>query len=94
MKTVIKIWNYIAEVKNCIIILKEKLNILKNYAAETQSTFVEMINILDFIIEYLRKNDRITDVKMIKMIKDEWIALNMKNERILVKCKNKNKEMK
>jgi len=58
-------------VKNCIIILKEKLNILKNYAAETQSTFVEMINILDFIIEYLRKNDRITDVKMIKMIKDE-----------------------
>jgi len=58
-------------VKNCIIILKEKLNILKNYAAETQSTFVEIINILDFIIEYLRKNDRITDVKMIKMIKDE-----------------------
>jgi len=58
-------------VKNCIIILKEKLSIIKNYAAETQSIFVKIINILSFIVEYLRKNDRTADVDVIKMIKDE-----------------------
>ncbi len=57
--------------KNCIIILKEKLSIIKNYAAETQSIFVKIINILSFIVEYLRKNDRTADVDVIKMIKDE-----------------------
>jgi len=58
-------------VKNHIIILKEKLNIVENYLVRTQSTFIEMINILDFIIKYLRKNDRMTDVEVIKMMKDE-----------------------
>jgi len=53
-----------------------------------------MIDILDFIVEYLRKNNRTIDAEMIKMTEDEWIVLNVKNERILVKCKNKNKEMK
>jgi len=58
-------------VKNYIIILKKKLNIIKNYAVKTQSTLMKMINILDFIVEYLRKNDRITDAEMIKMTKDK-----------------------
>ncbi len=71
MKTVIKIQNYIAEVKNCIVILKEKLSILKNYAVKTQSTFVKMIDISDFIVEYLRKNNRTIDAEMIKMTEDE-----------------------
>ncbi len=94
MKTVIKIWSYIAEVKNYIIILKEKLSTIKNYAAEIQSILIEMIDILDFIIEYLRENDRTIDAEMIKIIEDEWIMLNMKNERILMKCKNKNEQRK
>ena len=71
MKVMTEIWSYIAEVKNCIIILKKKLSIIKNYAARTQSTFAEMINILDFIIEYLRENDRTADAEMIKIIKDK-----------------------
>jgi len=58
-------------VKNYIIVLKEKLNIIKNYAVKTQSIFIKMINILSFIVEYLRKNDRMTDVNVVKMIKDE-----------------------
>ncbi len=70
MKTVIKIQNYIAEVKNYIIILKEKLSTVENYAMKTQSILAEMINILSFIVEYLRENDRMTDAEMIKMIKD------------------------
>jgi len=32
---------------------------------------MKIIDILDFIIEYLRKNDRTADAEMIKMIKDE-----------------------
>jgi len=67
---VIKIQNYIAEVKNCIIVLKEKLSNIKNYAVRIQNTFVEMINILNFIIEYLKENDRTADAEMIKIIKD------------------------
>jgi len=51
--------------------LKKKLNIIKNYAAEIQSILVEMINILNFIVEYLRENDRTVDAEMIKMMKDE-----------------------
>jgi len=94
MKTMTEIWSYIAEVKNCIIILKEKLSIIKNHIMKTQSILVKMINILNFIVEYLRKNDRMTDADMIKMMKDKWIMLNMKNKRILMKCKNKNKQMK
>ncbi len=94
MKTVIKIQNYIAEVKNHIIILKEKLSTVENYTIKTQSILAEMINILSFIVEYLRENDRMTDAEMIKMIKDRWIALNMKNERILMKCKSNNEQMK
>ncbi len=90
MKVMTEIWSYIAEVKNCIIILKKKLSIIKNYAARTQSTFAEMINILSFIIKYLRKNDRMADADVVEVIEDEWIMLNMKNERILMKCKNKN----
>jgi len=70
MKTVIKIQNYIAEVKNHIIILKEKLSTVENYTIKTQSILAEMINILSFIVEYLRENDRMTDAEMIKMIKD------------------------
>jgi len=58
-------------VKNCIIILKEKLSTIKNYVMRIQSTFAEMINILDFIIEYLRENDRTADAEMIKIIKDK-----------------------
>ncbi len=30
-----------------------------------------MINILSFIIEYLKENDRIIDVDVIKMMKDK-----------------------
>jgi len=71
MKTVIKIQSYIIKVKNYIIILKEKLSIIKNYAVKTQSIFAEIINILDFIIEYLRKNDRMTDLDVIKIMKNE-----------------------
>ncbi len=71
MKTVTEIWNYIAEVKNCIIVLKEKLSIVENYAVRIQSIFVKIINILDFIVEYLRKNDRMTDAEMIKIMKNE-----------------------
>jgi len=51
--------------------LKEKLSIVKNYAAETQSILMKIIDILDFIVEYLRENNRMTDAEMIKMIKDE-----------------------
>ncbi len=57
--------------KNYIIILKEKLSTIKNYAAEIQSILIEMIDILDFIIEYLRENDRTIDAEMIKIIEDE-----------------------
>jgi len=35
MKTVAEIQSYIAEVKNCIIVLKEKLSIIENYAVRT-----------------------------------------------------------
>ncbi len=70
MKTVTEIQNYIVEVKNCIIVLKEKLNIIENYAARIQSILVKMINILGFIVEYLRKNDRMIDAEMIKIMKD------------------------
>jgi len=58
-------------VKNCIIVLKEKLSIIKDYAVRTQSIFMKMINILSFIIDYLRENDRTADADIIKMIKDE-----------------------
>ncbi len=92
MKTVTEIQSYIAEVKNYIIILKEKLNIIKNYAARTQSILAEMINILSFIVEYLRKNSRTADVDTVKIAEDEWIVLNVKNERILMKCKGKNEQ--
>jgi len=57
-------------VKNYIIVLKEKLSIIENYAAETQSTLVKMINILNFIVEYLRKNDRMMNADMIEMTED------------------------
>ncbi len=57
--------------KNYIIVLKEKLSIIKNYAVKTQNIFAKIINILDFIVEYLRKNDRTVDADVIKMIKDE-----------------------
>ncbi len=57
--------------KNCIIVLKEKLSIIENYAVRIQSIFVKIINILDFIVEYLRKNDRMTDAEMIKIMKNE-----------------------
>ena len=30
-----------------------------------------MINILNFIVEYLKENDRMTEVNVIKMMKDE-----------------------
>jgi len=32
---------------------------------------MKMINILSFIVEYLRKNDRTVDTEMIKMTEDE-----------------------
>ena len=50
--------------------MKEKLSIIENYAAETQSTLVKMINILNFIVEYLRKNDRMMNADMIEMTED------------------------
>ncbi len=71
MKAVAKIQNYIAEVKNHIVVLKGKLSTIKNYAVRTQSTLAEMIDILGFIIEYLKKNDRTADAEMIKMTKNE-----------------------
>jgi len=58
-------------VKNHIIVLKEKLSIIEDYAARIQSTLVEMINISSFIVKYLRKNDRMTDVDMIEVMKDK-----------------------
>ncbi len=66
-----EIQSYIAEVKNYIIILKEKLSIIKNYAVGTQSTLMKMIDILSFIVEYLRENDRTAEVEIIKIMKDE-----------------------
>ena len=71
MKTVTEIQSYIVKVKNCIIILKEKLSIIENYAVRTQSILTKMINILGFIVEYLRKNSRMIDAEMIEVIKDE-----------------------
>ncbi len=71
MKAVIKVWSYIVEVKNHIIVLKEKLSIIEDYAARIQSTLVEIINISSFIVKYLRKNDRMTDVDMIEVMKDK-----------------------
>jgi len=58
-------------VKDCIIILKGKLSILENYAAGTQSTLVEMINISGFIVKYLRENGRTADAEVIEVMKDE-----------------------
>ena len=57
--------------KNHIIVLKEKLSIIEDYAARIQSTLVEIINISSFIVKYLRKNDRMTDVDMIEVMKDK-----------------------
>jgi len=71
MKTVTKIQSYIAEVKNYIIVLKEKLSTVENYAAETQSTLMKIIDISGFIVEYLRKNGRTADAEVIKMVKDK-----------------------
>jgi len=71
MKTVTEIQSYIVKVKNCIIILKEKLSIIENYAVRTQSILMKIIDILSFIVEYLRENSRMADAEMIKMIKDE-----------------------
>ncbi len=94
MKTVTEIQSYIAEVKNYIIVLKGKLSTVENYAAETQSTLMKMIDISGFIVEYLRKNGRTADAEVIKMVKDKWITLNVKNERILMKCKGRNEQRK
>jgi len=71
MKTVTEIQSYIIKVKNCIIILKEKLSIIENYAVRTQSILMKIIDILSFIVEYLRENSRMVDAEMIKMMKDE-----------------------
>ena len=71
MKTVIKIWSYIAEVKNCIIVLKGKLSIIKNYVVRIQSILMKMINILDFIVKYLRENGRTVNAEIIEMTEDE-----------------------
>ena len=71
MKTVTKIQNYIAEVKNCIIILKEKLSIVEDYAVRIQSILVKMIDISGFIVEYLRENGRMTDAEMIEVTENE-----------------------
>jgi len=71
MKTVTEIQSYIVKVKNCIIILKEKLSIIENYAVRTQSILMKIIDILSFIVEYLRENSRMADAEMIKMMKDE-----------------------
>jgi len=37
----------------------------------TQSILTKIIDILDFIIEYLRENSRTADAEIIKMMKDE-----------------------
>jgi len=58
-------------VKNCIIVLKKKLSIIENYAMRTQGILMKMINILGFIVEYLRKNGRTADAEMIKVVKDK-----------------------
>jgi len=58
-------------VKDCIIILKEKMSTVKNYVTETQSILMKMINILSFIVEYLRKNDRTADAEVVKTAEDE-----------------------
>ena len=57
--------------KNHIIILKEKLSTVENYAAGIKSILAEMIDISGFIVEYLRKNGRTADAEVIKMMKDE-----------------------
>jgi len=58
-------------VKNCIIILKEKLSIVENYAVGIQSILVKMIDISGFIVEYLRENGRMTDAEMIEVTENE-----------------------
>jgi len=58
-------------VKNCIIVLKKKLSIIENYAMRTQGILMKMINILGFIVEYLRKNGRTADAEMIEVVKDK-----------------------
>jgi len=60
---VTEIQSYIAEVKNYIIVLKEKLSIVENYAAGIQSTLMKIINISDFIVKYLRENSRTVDAE-------------------------------
>jgi len=58
-------------VKNCIIILKEKLSIVEDYAVGIQSILVKMIDISGFIVEYLRENGRMTDAEMIEVTENE-----------------------
>jgi len=58
-------------VKDCIIILKEKMSTVENYVTGTQSILMKMINILSFIVEYLRKNDRTVDAEVVKTAEDE-----------------------
>ena len=57
--------------KNCIIILKEKLSIVEDYAVRIQSILVKMIDISGFIVEYLRENGRMTDAEMIEVTENE-----------------------
>jgi len=51
--------------------LKKKLSIIENYAMRTQGILMKMINILGFIVEYLRKNGRTADAEMIEVVKDK-----------------------
>ena len=83
----------IAEVEDRIVVLKGKLGTVEDYAAGTQSTLAEVIDIPGSIVEYLRENGRTADAEAVEAAEDGWIAPDVENERTLVKRKGKDEEM-
>jgi len=47
------------------------MSTVENYVTGTQSILMKMINILSFIVKYLRKNDRTADAEVVKTAEDE-----------------------
>jgi len=92
-EAVAEIRNYIAEVEDRIVVLKGKLGTVEDYAAGTQSTLAEVIDIPGSIVEYLRENGRTADAEAVEAAEDGWIAPDVENERTLVKRKGKDEEM-
>lgn len=86
-EAVAELRRYIAELKDRIDILKGNLGSVEDYAAGTQSTLAEVINIPGSIVEYLRENGRMADADAVKEAEDEWIVLNVEGEKTLLKHK-------